>query len=213
MKKALIIEDHAVVRIGMKFVLEELIPNILVLEADSFPDGISVIREHQIDIIILDVSIPGGEQTRMVSLIKNLLPDCKILIFSALDEEKYALRYLQAGANGYLSKRSPRKDYITAIDAIIRGEKYVSYTIQQNMLTHISNRRPKAAISTWKGLSNRETEITKLLVQGMWNKQIANTLNLKESTVSTFKRKIFDKIGVSNTLELARKIEENDGVN
>jgi DNA-binding NarL/FixJ family response regulator len=207
MKKALIIDDHFVVRIGTQFVLEGLFPHIDVLEAESFPDGIQIIKEHKIDIVILDINIPGGEDTKMISQIKNTLPNCKVLIFSDLPEDKYALRYLQAGANGFLSKKSTHKEYLDAISTIKNGDKFVSYHIQQNILTHIYNRRPTAQISSWKGLSSRETEITKLLIQGMWTKQIAYKLKLKESTISTFKRKIFDKIGVSNTLELAKKLE------
>ena len=212
MKNALIIEDHTVVRMGMKLLLQEVIPDIAVMEADSFPDGMCLVKQHQIDIVILDISISGGAHTQMIPLIRNFLPSCKVLIFSALDEEKYALRYLQAGANGYLSKKAPHEDYVEALNALIRNERYVSHAIHQSILMGISSNKRKSAAASWKSLSGRETEITKLLIQGMWTKQIANTLTLKESTVSTFKRKIFEKVGVSNVMELARKISEREAM-
>ena len=210
MLNALIVDDHSVVRMGMKMFLEEVKPDVVVYEANSFQEALSVAEANPLDLVVLDIVIPGGEDTQMISLIRRIHPAVRILVFSTLEEERYALRYIQAGADGFLSKLSKPDQCREAIRAVLKNERYVSALVHQQALTHISERRPVSQLSSWKGLSKREIEITKLLVEGMWTKEIAQSLNLKESTISTFKRRIFEKAGVSNSMELAKKYQENE---
>lgn len=210
MNKVLIVEDHSVVRMGLNLLIHELYQKVTVIEGETFFEALELLREHQFDLIILDINIDGSEGTKMISIIRSTAENVAILIFSACDEEKYALRYIQAGASGFLSKKASRMDLIAALRAIEKGEKYVSNIIGQQMLNAVSDRLSISRVSNWKNLSEREHEIAQLLVQGKWTGEIAGLLNLKASTISTFKRRIFEKFDVTNITELVKKFGNSD---
>jgi len=208
MLKVHIIDDHEVVRMGMKMVLSDSFPDVIVSDSTTFPEGLATIAIEPFDLIVLDINVPGGEETKMVDLIRLHQPDIKILVFSALDEEKHALRYLQAGANGFLHKNSGKEQYEAAIKSVLRNDRYLSSSMQQELLSRVVQRRSLTSLKTLESLSNREIQIAKMIVEGKWTKEIATILGLKENTISTFKKKIFEKTGVSNAIELAKKFSE-----
>ena len=103
---ALLIDDHAVVRMGMRLVIREVLENASISECEDFNQGLQIVQDRPIDLVVLDIHLPGGQDVKMIDMIKSVRKETKILIFSGLSEEKYALKYVQAGADGYLSKRS-----------------------------------------------------------------------------------------------------------
>ncbi len=205
---ALLIEDHAVVRMGMRLVIREVFENASVFESEDFNDGLRIVRDKSIDLVILDIHLPGGQDVKMIDMIKTARRDAKILIFSGLPEDKYALKYVQAGADGYLSKRSDPEMYGEAVSAVVNDKKYLSEIVREQLVTQLPQNYDKIKRRKWIGLTDRELEISRLLIRGMWTKEIATHLQLKLSTVSTFKKKIFRKCGVTSAIELSKIIDD-----
>lgn len=202
MKKILIVEDHAIVRLGIDYFINDLFDKVLVMQAGSFLEALSLVQHNSVDLIILDVSIPDGESTRMIARFRTYQPDVKILAFSGLGEKFYALHYMQAGANGYLSKGASESEYKLAITSVLDTGKYVSEKVQEQIC---DNENIKT--NPLDDLSKRELEVMLLLAQGKWTKEIASDLNLKETTVSTYKSRIFEKLKVENIIEMFKKID------
>ena len=205
---ALLIENHAVVRMGMRLVIREVFQNASIFECEDFNEGCRLVREKPIDLVVLDIHLPGGQDVKMIDMIKSVRKESKILIFSGLPEEKYALKYVQAGADGYLSKRSHPEMYGEALLAVINEKKYLSKVVREQLVTQLPQNYNKIKRRKWIGLTERELEISRLLIRGMWTKEIATQLQLKLSTVSTFKKKIFQKCGVTSSIELSKIIDD-----
>lgn len=205
---ALLIDDHAVVRMGMRLVIREVFENASITECEDFNDGLRVVQNKPIDLVVLDIHLPGGQDVKMIDMIKTVQKEIKILIFSGLSEEKYALKYVQAGADGYLSKRSDPAMYGEAVLAVVNDKKYLSEVVREQLVTQLPQNYNKIKRKKWIGLTERELEISRLLIRGMWTKEIATQLQLKLSTVSTFKKKIFQKCGVTSSIELSKIIDD-----
>lgn len=205
--KILLADDHSVVRHGISMLLRESFADLLISHADDFLKVQKLLKEQIFDLIVLDISIPEGKGIQMVEIIKQLQPNVKILIFSAHEEELYALRYLKAGADGYLNKLSSDVEFKQAFVSMITNGNYVSQTIQNQI---VSNTLNKKADNPIEALSNRELEIARLLVRGEGNLEIANNLNLQNSTVSTYKNRIFEKLGINNTVALVSLFKSYD---
>src|SRR5690606_23202129 len=137
---------------------------------------------------------------KYIKEIKELQPNCKILIFSAFNEEHYALSFIQEGANGYLNKTSTETEIQNAVHTLLETGKYFSDTLKEIILDNALDGTRTVSINT---LAEREMEVAKLLVKGEGNLEISNRLNLQKSTVSTYKKRIFEKLKVNNVIELA----------
>lgn len=200
--KILIADDHSVVRQGVSLILREFFTGMEVTQVDTFDNTLDMLNREQYNLILLDINLPGGNSVTMIDDIRAIQLKVKILVFSAYDEDQYALRYIQAGADGYLNKLSSEEKIIEAVNIILNGEVYIGENIKNMLAQH-----PDAMLydNPFFLLSNREMEITLLLVNGEGNLEIANKLNLRMSTVSTYKSRIFEKLGVSNVVSLAEK--------
>ena len=197
--RILIIDDHLVVRAGVTIILQNDMDNLDISYASNFPETIKILKDNIFDLSILDINIPGGKNTVMISDIRSILPDVKILMFSAHEEESYALRYLDAGANGYLNKLSGENKIVGAVKTIIETGKYISPEIANKLA---SNELNNCYLNPFDKLSKREIEIVKLLVKGNGNLEISNHLNIQMSTVSTYKNRVFEKLKLNNLVEL-----------
>lgn len=205
MTKVLIADDHSIVRLGMQLLLIEMYPEASIVEVDTFDKALTKVKVQPFDLLLLDIHIPGGDNLQMIDAIRLRQPDIGILMVSGYDEELYALRYIDAGADGYVSKGSPSEEVKTAIKKTARKEKYLSVKVQAQLLQQRlrSNNRQEAG----EALSNREVEVMNLLAKGVGSREIKALLNIRDSTVSTYKGNIFRKMGVSNVIELANKLK------
>ena len=195
----IVADDHTIVRQGVTFILKEIHKNSCVYQLANFSEIIKRLNTTPIDLLVLDISFPDGTSLNIIPTIKKIQPNLKILIFSAFDENIYAIRYLNAGANGYLSKLSNEEEIKLAIKSVLNSGKYISKNIQEKIMDNYIFNKPKNPLEK---LSNREIEITKLLVEGYSNIEICDALNIKKSTVSTFKNRIFEKLEVDSLSSL-----------
>ncbi|AOZ99391.1 response regulator transcription factor [Flavobacterium commune] len=209
-KEILIVDDHLVVRTGVSIILEEKIKNVAISTKDNYSGTLDFLKKKKIDLIILDINIPGGRNTAMIEEIKNIQPDVKILIFSVYEEETHACPYIIAGANGYLNKLSDKKMLVNAIDTILKTGNYLTPNIVNELVKASTN---KTSNDPLEKLSKREREISELLVKGDGNIEIANKLSIQLTTVSTHKNKIFNKLNIKNIVELIGLFNKTNGIN
>ena len=197
--KFLVADDHSIVRQGVSFVLKELYQGATIIQADNFYEILKLVNLEKIDLLVLDVNFPEGSSLNVLPSIKLIQPDIKILIFSAYDEDIYAMRYINAGANGYLNKLCTEDEMKFAITSVMNFGKYTSQNIKDKIVDTYMLKSPTNPLAQ---LSNREIEIAKLIVDGYGNIEICSALDLKKTTVSTYKNRIFEKLGVNNLSEL-----------
>ena len=205
MKHILLIENHSIVRLATLFIIRDVLPAVTSWETDNFPDALHIVSTRRLDLIFLDINIPDGEGFQMITKIRRLQPDVTIMVFSDIDEELYAMHYLKAGANGFLSKNSSTQEIRTAIVAVLTNGRYMSEMVQQILLR--GNATPEMRQSNpLAALSQREIEVMDLLLEGKWTKEIATLLNITGSSVSTYKLRVFEKLGVNTVIELYQKV-------
>jgi len=196
-----LVDDHSVVRQGIALTLKKHFQGVKLFQAADFETLLDLLEaEENISLILLDINMPGGNSIEMIQKIKSLQPLAKVLIFSAFEEKHYALRYIQAGANGYLNKLEEEEEIVNAVRQVITSGKYMSLSLKENMMDFMFN---KQAVNPLSLLSEREFEIANLLVSGDGNLEIANKLNIHMSTVSTYKARVFNKLNVDNVVSLA----------
>lgn len=206
MKKILIIDDHAVVRVGLEMMLSKLFVQPIIFEANSIFEAQALLLLNKIDLVVLDIRISGNENYNVIASLREANQQLPIMIFTASDECKYALKYIQSGANGFISKFSVQEEIIRAFNLVQNQERYVSPDVYQQMLGTVFSKDQNTSGSMGKSLSKREKEVANLLVEGKWTKEIAVLMNLKLPTISTFKRRIFEKTGTTNVIELSKVI-------
>ena len=188
-------DDHSVVTQSLSFILKDLYKDANVYQIENLGDIIKVLNANPIHLLLLDVAFPDGNSLGIIPTLKKMQPDLKILIFSGYDEDIYAIRYINAGANGFLSKISSEEEIKNAITAVMNSGKYLSKNIQEKIMDSYILKKPTNPLEQ---LSNRELEVAKLMVDGYGNTEISSTLNIQKTTVSTYKNRIFEKIGIDN---------------
>ncbi len=194
-KKILIADDHHVVRIGTAMILEKNFNHVEVDFAETYNEVKQKIESEKYDLIILDIELPGSILKSMVKEIKAISPETFILIFTSY-KENIALQYIEEGANGFLNKQSDPEHFVKAVEAIFRDGYYYTTGIINEILK--GNQKKKAI----ENLSERELQVFNLLAKGNGNLEIANALNIEESTVGTYKRRVYQKLKISNLVEL-----------
>lgn len=199
MKKILLVDDHFVVRSGMKAVLSEMLKPIEIHDAGDGETVVEKLKKTTYDLIIMDIKMPDTDTLGLMEYIATKYPEAKVLIFSMNSENIYAKRFLKMGAKGFISKNALLEDIIKAINTVLNGRKYISESLAQSLAEEsISDTKS----NPFDMLSKREFEIVSLLVSGQTLNEIAACLNLHSSTVGSHKARIFEKLGVGNILEL-----------
>ncbi|MBV8256159.1 MAG: response regulator transcription factor [Chitinophaga sp.] len=206
MKSILILEDHVIVRMGISAIVKNLFGRVTIVESDNFNETIQILGNRSFDLLILDINIPGGNNLKMIDAVRLRQPEIRILVFSGYDEQLFGVNYIQAGANGYLHKDASEEEIRKALLMVMNRETYLSATLKDQLVQRISNRSRATPANPLHALSGREKEVLTLLVKGNNNMSIAKTLNLQVTTVSTYKNRIFEKLEISNIIELTEKV-------
>lgn len=192
-------DDHSVVTKSLSFIMQDLYINATIHQINNLTDVVEKLQTTPVDLLMLDVTFPDGNSLAVIPTIKKIQPDIKILIFSGHDEDIYAMRYLQAGVNGYLHKLSTEDEIKMAISDVITFGRYFSRNIQEKITNNYIFKKPQNPLEQ---LSNRELEISRLMVEGYGNLEICAALDLQKSTVSTYKNRIFEKLQIKHVSEL-----------
>lgn len=206
MIKVLIAEDHPIVRMAVAVILRETFEEVTITEAWSMKEIKDRFVDKRFDLLILDINIPGGNSAQMIAVIRSLQPDIPILIMSSYDEDTHSLRYLKAGADGYIHKDNPPDEIRRAIRKVINREKYAGKNIQGTLLEQAI--KEDAITNELLSLSDRELEIMSLLMKGLRPTEIKLLLNIGLTTISTHKLHIMQKMKVSNVVQLVAKLKK-----
>jgi len=197
----IIVDDHSVVRQGVAITLKKHFPESTIHYASSFDEMLRILlKNEEIQLTLLDINIPGGNSPEMITKIKKQYNDLKVLIFSGYEEKHYAIRYIQAGANGYLNKNEEEDEIVNAVRKVMNTGKYISTSLKDSLMDMMLDKKLANPLDT---LSSREFEIAKMLANGLGNIEISNALDIHMSTVSTYKNRIFKKLKLENVISLA----------
>lgn len=197
--RVLIVDDHAIVREGLKRILADA-PELRVAgEAASGTEAIRLVREGSWDVMLLDISLPGANGLEVLRAVKEYAPKLPVLVLTMYPEDQYALRMLRAGAAGYLTKEGAPGQLVTAIRKVAGGGKYISPAVAEKLAWELERRKQPA---THEDLSNREFEILRLIASGKTVSQIAQDLHLSVKTVSTYRMRLLTKLNMKSNAEL-----------
>ncbi|MGH1516474.1 response regulator transcription factor [Chryseobacterium sp. JK1] len=195
----LLADDHSIVRQGMEIVINDIAPNAKIYQTSSLQQAMELVESKGIEMAVMDAHFPEGNSLHILPQMKAVNPNMKILIFTGLEEDLHALKFIKAGANGYLSKLSEEDEIREALIAFIQKGEYFSDLSRDLLLQFVYNPNLISPLST---LTKREMEIAELYAEGYGNLEIANSLDIKQNTVSTIKKNIFEKLKIENLVEL-----------
>ncbi len=202
----LLADDHSLIRQGIMFLLEDMDVACKIFHASTLQQTLQSVKVNPIDLLIIDAHFPDGNSLTILPEIKNIRPAIKILIFSGIDENAHALKFINDGANGFLSKLSEEDEVKKAIQSMLNSGEYISLATQALLMNSMHNRN---LINPLFSLTERELEIAKMYAEGLGNLEIANNLNVKQNTVSTIKKRIFDKLKIDNVIDLVKIITDH----
>lgn len=200
-------DDHTIVRHSLRQLLERE-PNINVVgEASNGNEVFDLVRNNKVDVVVLDITMPGRNGLEALKELKRQYPKIAVLMLSMHPSDQYAVRVLRAGAAGYLTKESAPDELVAAIYKAYKGEKYISPEIAEILADFIQHKTPD---EPHKQLSDREFEVLCLIGTGKGLSQIAAKMNLSVKTISTYRTRIIEKTGLANNAEMTRyTIERN----
>lgn len=210
MTKILIVDDHAVVRQGVKQILSEHFHGAVIGKAQHAEEMFEHVRKNSWDIVVLDVGMPGKSGFDALKELKQLRPKLPVLVLSAYPEDQLALRMLKAGAAGYLSKDSAPNELVQAIRKILGGGKFVSASVAELLALNLESDLEKPL---HEQLSDREYQVMCLIAVGKTLKDIAADLCVSISSVNTYRARILEKMQLKNNTELTHYAIENRLVN
>ena len=206
MLRVLIADDHEIVRKGLKQILLEEYSFAQIEEAHDTTSLVDKALAGKWDIIISDLAMPGGGGLEGLSRIRAKLPFQRILILSIYPEEQYAIRVMKSGASGFLNKNTAPEELIKAITCILSGRRYIQPSISENMMHML---QLQAGVLSHELLSDREFDVLIKIANGLSVSQIAQELSLTANTVSTYRSRILQKMGLKNNADLIRYALEN----
>ena len=195
----LIADDHAIVRRGLKQILDEEPGLAIVSEAENGQEVLEMSRHRTWDLVILDINLPGRNGLDILNELRYAYPKLPVLILSMYPEDQYALRVIHAGASGYLNKQSAPEELIKAIKKILSGGKYYSDSIIDQLVSKPETRQEKPVHDL---LSDREFQVMVMMASGKTLSEIGENLALSIKTVSTYRKRILTKLNLKNNAEL-----------
>lgn len=189
MKQALVVDDHPIVRDGIKELLQKAFPSVTIKDSSGADGLLDEVCSYPWAFVILDINIPGQNGLDIIKKTKARRPEIPIIVFSLYPERQYAARALRAGAAAYLSKERPPGDLVEIAKSILEGGTV---------------KKPREVMVSQPLLSDREVQVLSLFVRGLSRKEISQELNINEKTVSTYRARLLHKLGVRNLVELIR---------
>jgi DNA-binding NarL/FixJ family response regulator len=199
--RLLLVDDHTIVREGLKRILESTDEGWDISEESSGFQALDSLRRARFDLAIVDLSMPGMSGLELIRRIRAEFPPLPVLVLSMHAEEEYALRAFKAGANGYVTKDTAAGELLLAVHKVLRGGAYVTTSLAERVVQQLNGR---IDVPLHAKLSNRELEVLRRIVAGQRSTDIAEALNLSVKTISTHKTRIMDKLQLTSTAALIR---------
>lgn len=199
MKNVLIVDDHAVMRTGLRLLLQDFYQGLKIYEASTGDEVLPLFKTHRIDLVVMDIHIANTDTIGMVELLSIKYPRTYTLVFSMMPEQIYGRRMLKAGARGFLPKESTLEEVKKAFDLVLQQKTYLSQNFIEILAGHATT---DTTHNPFEKLSHREFEIVNLLLSGTSINAIAQALNVKPSTVGTYKLRVFEKLKIKTVFEL-----------
>ena len=200
MIRVIVVDDHPVVRHGLKQIIEGEPDMQVVEQAANAREAVDAVRRTPCDAVILDITLPGVSGIEVLNQLKHDFPDLPVLIMSMHEEEEYAVRVLKAGASGYLMKDSIPAELIKAIRRINKGGRYLSESFSETLM--LMREAPNVALH--QRLSDRELQIMCMIAQGKALKDIGEALCISDKTVSTYRSRILEKMGMKTNADIIK---------
>lgn len=197
----LLVDDHAIVRAGVRRVLEAIAADWEICEAASAFEALAFLRQHPCDLAIVDLSMPGMSGLDLIARIRSEHPQVRVLVLSMHAEEQYALRAFKAGASGFVAKDSAATELLAAVRKVAAGGAYVTGALAERLVQNMSGLSPQPLLDQ---LTNRELQVLRLFVGGKRVGEIAELLHLSVKTVSTHKMRVQEKLRLPSTAALVR---------
>lgn len=204
--RVLIADDHAVVRRGLKQILADEYNPLTVGEANNANEALRLVREEEWDVVVLDISMPGKSGIDALKELQLARPKLPVLVLTSHAEEQYALRVLKAGARGYMTKESAPEHLVHAIRKVTRGERYISSSLAEILASTLAVDTERPPHET---LSDREYQVLCLIASGQTVGEIAERLALSSKTISTYRARILEKMGMKTNAELTHYAIKN----
>ena len=201
MAKLLLVDDHLILRQGLKQILTDELKGAVFGEASDAAQALTQLRSEDWDLLILDINLPGRSGFDVLTTTQRDYPLLPVLVLSSTPEDQLALRALRAGAAGYLNKQAASEQLTMAVRQLLAGERFASKALMQKLVAELV--RPGADRPRHESLSARELEVFQLCASGKSVKAIADELSLSAKTISTFRSRIFEKLALRNDVELA----------
>jgi two-component system invasion response regulator UvrY len=203
----LIADDHAILRKGLIEILNESYSPLVVYEASNGLEAIQTSRNEKLDLILLDISMPGRNGLESLKQIRSDGSKTPILILSVQPEDQYAIRVLKAGASGFLNKDSAPEELLIAVRQVLNGKKYISAAISEKLVQSLSSPLDQPLHET---LSDRELQVLQFIASGKTVSEIAKEITLTVNTISTYRARILEKLQLKNNAEITRYALDNN---
>lgn len=207
MIRILIADDHAILRRGLCQIIAEAQDMAVAAEAENSAQTMKLLREHAVDVVLLDISMPDRNGIDTLKLIKKERPRVPVLMLSMHPENQYAVRALRSGASGYLTKQSAPSQLVNAIRQVTQGKKYVTPGVAEELANHVERGTDEP---THHELSNREYQTMCLIASGRTLTEIADKLSLSVKTVSVYRARVLEKLQFKNNAELTHYAIKNN---
>ncbi len=201
MIRVLLCDDHQIVRQGLRQLLAEAPDIAVAAEAADGPAALQRLRDGDIDVLLLDIALPGRDGLEVLRHARSLHPRVRVLMLSTYPDRQYAVRSLKLGASGYLNKSADSEQIVAAVRRVARGQRFVTPPVAELLAAALGG--PDAERAPHELLSHREHQVFSQLAQGRSVGEIASALSLSPNTVSTYRARILEKTGARNDVELA----------
>jgi DNA-binding NarL/FixJ family response regulator len=202
-KRIIIVDDHEVVQLGLKSLLDQYPQYEVVAEAKNAKEAVDQVVTYQPDIVLMDIRLPGKSGIDACEEIKSTYPDIKVMMLTSYAEDEMLFSAIKAGASGYILKQIDSEGLVKSLDAVARGEASLDPAVTQRVFQEVRRAVKEEEAASFIDLSQQEKMVLKLVSEGKTNREIAHSMYLGEGTVRNYVSSILSKLGVSNRAEAA----------
>lgn len=200
MIKVLVVDDHEIVRAGLRLILKDAPGIRIIAEAKSGEEAVAIVKDKQPDVVMMDINMPGMGGLEATKRLLKVCPGCKVIVVTVYVDDPFPQRLFKAGASGYLTKGCDVEEIVEAVATVMAGKHYISPEVARQMaLSTVPGKE-----SPFEGLSQRELQVMLMVTQGLKIQDIADSLHVSPKTISTYRYRLFAKLGVDSDVELTR---------